>query len=89
MIPQKTIEDLITKHLSLEKDLSTGKLDKTLFAEKSKEYSDLNEVVGVAKDYISFQREKEELEKIFNDSSVDEELKKNGRIRIIRITKST
>ena len=28
MIPQKTIEDLINKHSVLEKDLSTGKIDK-------------------------------------------------------------
>ena len=64
MIPLKTIEDLINKHSSLEKDLSSGELDKKLFAEKSKEYSDVNEIVGNAKDYISFQAEKEELEKI-------------------------
>ena len=76
MIPIKTIEDLIIKHSSLEKDLSSGELDKKLFAEKSKEYSDVNEIVGIAKDYISFQKEKEELEKILNDNSVDEELKK-------------
>ena len=54
MIPLKTIKDLIIKHSSLEKDLSSGELDKKLFAEKSKEYSDLNEVVVNAKDYISF-----------------------------------
>ena len=36
MIPQKTIEELIDKHSSLEKDLSSGKIDKALFAEKSK-----------------------------------------------------
>ena len=75
MIPLKTIEDLIIRHSSLEKDLSSGELDKKLFAEKSKEYSDLNEIVGNARDYISFQDEKEELEKILNDSSGDEELK--------------
>jgi peptide chain release factor 1 len=55
MIPLKTIEDLIKKHSSLEKDLSSVELDKKLFAEKSKEYSDVNEIVGNAKDYISFQ----------------------------------
>ena len=54
MIPQKTIEDLIHKHSTLEKDLSSGNLDKKLFAEKSKEYSDLNEIVEDAKKYISF-----------------------------------
>ena len=45
MIPLKTIEDLINKHSSLEKDLSSGELDKKLFAEKSKEYSDVNEII--------------------------------------------
>ena len=62
---------MINKHSILEKDLSIGSIDKKIFAEKSKEYSDLNEIVGIAKDYISFQTEKEELEKILNDSSTD------------------
>ena len=49
MIPQRTIEDLINKHSALEKELSSGNLDKKLFAEKSKEYSDLNEIMEDAK----------------------------------------
>ena len=85
MIPLKTIEELIIKHSSLEKDLSSGELDKKLFAEKSKEYSDVNEIVGIAKDYISFQREKDELEKILNDSSVDEELKKMAELELVEL----
>ena len=82
MIPLKTVEELIIKHSSLEKDLSSGELDKKMFAEKSKEYSDVNEIVGNAKDYISFQNEKEELEKILNDTSVDEELKKMAEFEL-------
>ena len=57
MIPEKTIEELITRHSSLEKDLASGKVDKKLFAEKSKEYSDLNEIIDDAKKYISFDKE--------------------------------
>ena len=75
--------------MQLEKELSSAAIDKKTFAEKSKEYSDLNEIIGNAKDYISFQYEKEELEKILKDISVDEELKKNGRFRIDRSTKPT
>ena len=52
MIPEKTIEELILKHSTLEKDLSSGDLDKKLFAEKSKEYSDVNEIIENAKNYI-------------------------------------
>ena len=36
MIPEKTIEELIIKHSSLEKDLYSGTIDKKLYAEKSK-----------------------------------------------------
>ena len=45
MIPLKTIEELISKHSLLEKELSAGDVDKKFFAEKSKEYSDLNDVI--------------------------------------------
>ena len=76
MIPQKTVEELITKHLLLEKDLSSGSIDKKLFAEKSKEYSDLNEIINDAKKYISFEKEKIELEKILDDKNSDSELLK-------------
>ena len=75
MIPQKTIEDLISKHSLLEKELSTGDVDKKLFAEKSKEYSDLNEIIDDIKKYFSFEGEKKDLEKILEDPSSDEEFK--------------
>ena len=76
MIPQKTIEELIAKHSLLEKDLSSGNIDKKLFAEKSKEYSDLNEIVEDAKKYISFENDKTELKKILEDQNSDGELLK-------------
>ena len=76
MIPEKTIEELISRHSSLEKDLASGNVDKKLFAEKSKEYSDLNEIVNSAKKYASYKNDKIELEKILNDKNSDEELMK-------------
>ena len=48
MIPRKTIEELISKHSLLEKDLSSIDIDKKLFAEKSKEYSEINEIINDA-----------------------------------------
>ena len=74
MIPQKTIEELINKHSSLEKELSSGNIDKKLFAEKSKEYSDLNDIIKDAKKYISFEKDKNELEKILSDKNTDKEM---------------
>ena len=78
MIPTKTIDELIVKHSNLEKELSTGDIDKKLFAEKSKEYSDINEVIDIAKKHISFENDKKDLEKLLEEQSSDEELKKNG-----------
>ncbi len=85
MIPIKTIEEIILKHSSLEKDLSSGKIDKKLFAEKSKEYSEFNEIIGSAKKYISFQNEKEELEKILNENTSDEELKNMAEMELLEL----
>ena len=82
MIPQKTIEDLLHKHSILEKDLSSVDIDKKKFAEKSKEYSDLNEIIEEAKSYISFEKNKLELEKILLDQTTDKELKKMAEIEL-------
>ena len=76
MITIKTIEDLINKHTSLEKELSSESVDKKKFAEKSKEYADLNEIINIAKKYLSYEVNKSEIEKILDDKSSDEELKK-------------
>ena len=85
MIPVKTIEELILKHSSLEKELSSGEIDKKLFAEKSKEYSDVNEIIGNAKKYSSFQSEKEELQKILNDNTADKELIKMAEVELLAL----
>ena len=82
MIPEKTIQDLLDKHSILEKELSKGEIDKKNFAEKSKEYSDLNEVVKDAKSYISFDKDKAELEKILLDQNSDDELKKMAELEL-------
>ena len=74
MIPTNKIEGLISKHSLLEKELSSGKTEKKQFAEKSKEYSDLNDIIKQAKKYISFEKEKNELEKIINDTNSGKDL---------------
>ena len=76
MIPLKTIEELISKHAILEKNLSLGNIDKKSFAEKSKEYSDLNDIISDAKKFKSFENDKTELKKILEDHKTDDELKK-------------
>ena len=87
MVPIKTIQDLISKHSSLEKELSSGQIEKKQYAEKSKEYSDLNDIIKEAKQYISFDKEKKELEKILNDTKSDNEFKNMAKNELEEIKK--
>ena len=56
MIPVDKVRDIIKKHQSLEKELSSGAIEKKLFAAKSKEYSELNAVLCYAKEYLIFDK---------------------------------
>ena len=75
MLPLEKVQNLIDKHLKLEKELSSGKIDKNKYAEISKEYSDLNDVVKPAKEYLSFKKDAEDLNNIINDKNSDTEMK--------------
>ena len=87
MLPISKVQNLILKHAQLEKELSSGEIDKKNIAEKSKEYSDLNEIIKEAKDYILFEKNKNDLEKIINDSSSDKEIKEIAYIELQEIIK--
>ena len=87
MLPINKVEGLISKHVLLEKELSQGNIDKKIFAEKSKEYSDLNEIIAEAKDYVLFEKNKNDLEKIINDSKTDKEIKEMAELEIGELIK--
>ena len=74
MIPLEKVREIISRHKTLEKELSSDQIDKKKFAKTSKEYSDLNEILVYAKQYIDFDNNKLELEKIINDSVNDFEI---------------
>ena len=74
MIPLEKVQDIIAKHDSLEKELSSSDLDKKLFAQKSKEYSNLGTIVNFAKEYLNFEKEKKDLEQIIEDKKSDTEI---------------
>ena len=82
MIPIDKARDLISKHEILEKELSSGEIDKKKFAEKSKEYSDLNDIISEVKEYFQFNKEKKDLEKIINDKQSDKEMKELANIEL-------
>jgi len=87
MIPLNKVKDLISRHISLEAELSSGTIDKKKFAEKSKEYSDLNSIVEEAKVYRGYENEKKELEKIINDKNSDNEMKELAELELKKLTK--
>ena len=75
MIPKNKVKDLISKHSLLEKELSSGDIDKKKFAEKSKDYADLNEIIREIKEYYTFDQDKKDLEKIIDDTSSEKDIK--------------
>ena len=82
MIPINKVQEIIAKHDNLEKELSSKDIDKKFFAEKSKEYSDLNEIIDDAKSYLLFEKDKNELQKILNDQNSDTELLKMAELEL-------
>ena len=82
MVPLSKVQDLIDKHSELEKELSSQQIDKKQFAEKSKEYSDLNEIIKEAHSYVNYKKNKDELEKLLNDNNSDKEIKDLASIEL-------
>ena len=74
MIPIQKVKDIIVRHGNLEKELSSGKVDTKLFAKKSKEYSNLGNIILIAKEYMNFENEKKGLEQILEDKNNDSEM---------------
>ena len=74
MIPIAKIRDIISKHDSLEKELSLGSVEPKMFAKKSKEYSSLGEIISIAKEYVNFDNEKKDLLNLVQDKSNDQEI---------------
>jgi peptide chain release factor 1 len=75
MLPQDKVQYLIDRHVQLEHELSSGEIDKKKYAEVSKEYSDLNDIVKYAKEYLNYHKDLEDLNNIINDKNSDSEIK--------------
>ncbi len=86
-LPLNKVLDIINKHATLEKDLSSSNLDSKTFAQKSKEYSDLNEIIKHALEYSNFKKSRDELEKIISDTNNDEEMRELARSELSDLEK--
>ena len=85
MLPIEKIKSIITKYENLEKELASGKINPKLFAQKSKEYSSLGEVIKIAKKYINFKSEKQELVNMIQDKSNDQEIIKLAQVDLDKL----
>ena len=74
MIPQEKVKKIVEAYDLLEKELASGDISKKDFVKKSKEYSSIGEIINVAKGYLSFEKEKLELEKIIDDKKNDKDM---------------
>ena len=74
MIPKEKVEAIVSKHNSIEKELSSGKIDPKNFAEKSKEYAELGIILKNAISYLNYKNEKKDLENIINDEKSDNDM---------------
>ena len=74
MVPIEKVKDIINKHESLEKELSSGNIDPKLYAKKSKEYSNLGGIINIAQEYINFENEKRDLVNMVQDKSNEQEI---------------
>tara|TARA_A100001015_G_scaffold39748_1_gene43625 strand:- start:38 stop:796 length:759 start_codon:yes stop_codon:yes gene_type:complete len=87
MIPVDKVREIISRHELLESKLSSDKIDKNNFAKISKEYSDLNEILINAKQYLSFDVTVSDLEKILNDNESDQEIRDLAKLELEELNK--
>ena len=87
MIPKEKVEAIVSKHKSIEKELSSGNINPKNFAEKSKEYAELGIILKNAVGYLNFKTEKKDLENIVNDEKSDGEMIKLAKKELIDLEK--
>ena len=88
MIPVDKVREIISRHKLLEKELSSDKIDKKKFAKISKEYSDLNEILNDAIQYLSFDETERDLKKLIDDSESDQEMKNLAKVELDELNKN-
>ncbi len=87
MIPKEKVEAIVSKHNSIEKELSSGNVDPKNFAEKSKEYSELGIILKNANGYLNYTDEKKDLDNIINDENSDKEMIDLAKKELVELNK--
>jgi len=87
MIPLEQVKQIVSTYETLEKELASGDVNKKDFANKSKGYSSIREVINQARSYLSFKKEKAELEKIIEDKKSDKDIIELAKNELIQLSK--
>ncbi len=87
MIPAEKVEAIVSKHNSIEKELSSGNVDPKNFADKSKEYSELGAILKNAIGYLNYENEKKDLENIINDQKSDNDMTNLAKKELLELEK--
>ena len=87
MIPIEKIKTIIDTHQNLEKALASTDIDKKDFVNKSKEYSNIGEIINEARGYMRIEKEKKDLEKILGEKDSDKEMIKLAEKEITELLK--
>jgi len=87
MIPLERVQQIIDKYESLEKELASGQIEKKDFAKKSKEYSNIGEVINEARGYVSYKKEAKELKKIIEEKDGDKDMVKLAENELAQLSK--
>ena len=81
-LPLKKVMEILEKHSDLEKDLSGTNLDNKSYAQKSKQYSDLSEIIHYALEFSNFDKNKKDLEKIITDNDSEKDMKELAKLEL-------
>ena len=88
MIPRDKVEQIIAKHKLIEKELSGGKVDPKSFAKKSKEYSEIGNIIDTAKQYVDYEKNRKDLQLILDDKNSEIEIYKMAEVELENLKKN-
>ena len=88
MIPRDKVEQIIAKHKLIEKELSGGKIDPKSFAKKSKEYSEIGNIIDTAKQYVDYEKNRKDLQLILDDKNSEIEIYKMAEVELENLKKN-
>ena len=89
MIPRDKVEQIIAKHKLIEKELSGGKIDPKSFAKKSKEYSEIGNIIDTAKQYVNYEKNRKDLQLILDDKNSEIEIYKMAEVELENLKKKS